>query len=108
LFNRQRDDELTDLQTEVDQLQREKNDLKERLKQVTKNTLLKDILPRESTIAAKMSPILSKIEIQFFLSLKNKFILVDLMTDTQPVASQRIEQTVSSAANEQEVKVSRN
>ena len=58
-FSRERDEEIKTLQTDIEELERERTNLKERLKQLTKSIFVDDLGQKKSGIAQKLSGVLS-------------------------------------------------
>jgi hypothetical protein len=74
LFNRQCEEAMAVLQNDNEQLEQEKSALKERLKQLTKNKLVDDLMQKKGGGTQRISGLLSK-EIFILLSL-SKFVLI--------------------------------
>jgi cell division protein FtsB len=57
---RQCEEEIAVLKTDNEQLEREKSDYKERLKQLTKTKLVDDLIQKKTGVAQRLSGVLSK------------------------------------------------
>jgi hypothetical protein len=58
-FNRQCEEEIAVLKSDNDQLEREKSDYKERLKQLTKTKLVDDLMQKKTGVSQRLSGVLS-------------------------------------------------